>query len=242
MISRVILILFSIISLKTSACCSAGQFRIFPMGLISGKPLCAVFEMSRVCTDDGNMGSDNETSWFGIMSLQFLEKDSLRLLKAIDTFEILECVCGYKDISEKSEYRVKMQKYLDKAFNLAEKEKGFQIFQAVDYAADSSSISKLFSSLNDTSVIWKDKIIPLDKHESISCYTMNEIKEVRTYSIKNYNLIVVTVSCPTKSTVTDEQKKINSELFKKSAVSMTYIPVDWHGYSIDLIEYSIKKK
>jgi hypothetical protein len=91
------------ISLNCEACCSAGQLRIFPLGMIQNKPICAVFEMNRACSDDG-MGANNEIFWFGRMSLQFLEKDSLRLFKALDTFEFVECNCKYDEIEVNSQY------------------------------------------------------------------------------------------------------------------------------------------
>lgn len=230
---KLVFILFVLFSFKSQACCSAGQVRIFPLGMIQNKPICAVFETSRVCSDDG-MGPENEITWFGRMTLQILEKDSLRLFKELDTFEFVECVCDYDEIEKKSDYMRFMQLYLDSAFMVASKEKGYIPFIASVYAADSLSIKSQFTELNDSLAIWKHQELLLQSNESLSCLFMNEIKEIRTYKTSQYELLIATVGCPTKRYCAKENLQKNIESFKKMKNAMTYIPVDWHGYSLDL--------
>jgi hypothetical protein len=233
---RIVLLLFLLISLNSEACCSAGQLRIFPLGMMQNKPICAVFETSRACSDDG-MGADNEIYWFGRMTLQFLEKDSLRLFKALDTFEFVECICKYDEIENNSQYREIMQRYLDSAYLVASNEKGFTPFTGILYAADSIAIKEQFKILTDSTALWKKHEIDLGKNESISCMIMNEIKEVRIYQSGNYELLIASVGCPTQQFLNEKSIKKNKESFQKNKNgAMTYIPIDWHGYTIDLYQ------
>lgn len=237
---RLVSIFFILISFNSEACCSAGQLRIFPLGMIKEKPLCTVFETSRVCSDDG-MGPDNVISWFVILSLQFLENDSLRLFKSLDTVEFIECVCDYDEIESKSEYLLYMQKYLDKAYKLASKEIGFVPFVGSLYAADSLSIKAQFAYISDSVAIWKKHEIDFRKNESISCLEMNELKELRIYKTSKFELLIAAVSCPTHRYISHENLLKNKEYFQKKGNSMTYIPVDWHGYSIDIYQLIERK-
>lgn len=238
---RLVLIVFLLISLKSTACCSAGQFRIFPLGIMQNKPICAVFETSRACSDDG-MGADNEIYWFGRLTLQFLEKDSLHLFKALDTFEFVECICKYDEIENNSQYREIMQLYLDSAYLVASNEKGFAPFTGILYAADSISIEAQFKMLTDSTALWKQHEIDLRKNESISCMIMNEIKEVRIYQSGNYELLIASVGCPTQRYLNEKLRLKNKESFLNKKGAMTYIPIDWHGYTIDLYQLEKRKK
>lgn len=238
---RLVLLLFLLISLNSEACCSAGQLRIFPLGMMQNKPISAVFEMSRACSDDG-MRANNEIFWFGRMSLQFLEKDSLRMFKALDTFEFVECVCKYDEIENNSQYREIMQRYLDSAYLLVSNEKGFTPFMGVLYAADSIAIKEQIKMLKDSTALWKQHEIDLSKNESMSCLMMNEMKEIRIYQLGNYELLIASVGCPTQQFLQEKSIKKNKESFQNKIGAMTYIPIDWHGYTIDLYQLEKRKK
>ncbi len=238
---RLVLLLFLMISLNCEACCSAGQLRIFPLGMMQNKPICAVFEMNRACSDDG-MGANNEIFWFGRMSLQFLEKDSLRMFKALDTFEFVECVCNYDEIENNSQYRDIMQHYLDSAYVEASNEKGFTPFTGILYAGDSVAIQSQFKILTDSTALWKQHEIDLSKNESMSCLMMNEMKEVRIYQSVNHELLIASVGCPTQQFLNEKSIKKNKESFQNKKAAMTYIPIDWHGYTIDLYQMHQRKK
>jgi|GEM_PF-3950654 len=238
---RIVLLLFLSISFNSEACCSAGQLRIFPLGMIENKPICAVFEMSRACSDDG-MGADNEIYWFGRMTLQFLEKDSLRLFKSLDTFEFIECKCKYDEIESNSQYNKNMQHYLDSAYIVVSKEKGFTPFTGIIYAGDSVAIKAQFKNLTDSTALWKQHEIDLRKNESISCLIMNEVKEVRIYQSANYELLIASVGCPTQQFLSENSILKNKKSFQNKIGAMTYIPIDWHGYTIDLYQLEKRKK
>jgi hypothetical protein len=135
-----------------------------------------------------------------------------------------------------------MQLYLDSAYLVASNEKGFTPFTGVLYAADSVAIKEQFKILTDSTALWKKHEIDLRKNESISCMIMNEVKEVRIYQSDNHELLIASVGCPTQQYLHENSLLKNKESFLNKKAAMTYIPIDWHGYTIDLYQLEKRKK
>ncbi len=215
---------------EVKACCGAGQYRVFPLGLIKNKAVCAVFEMSRHCEEEFQ-----DYHWVGKVSLAIQSSDSLQVLSEVfSTIEFLECLCKPDELEEKSAYLTYMNAYLDTALFHAKQLKGFQAFERMEYIATEAEFSKNKVQLNNDQLGVRDFSLSFT-FEALNCESLSMIREVRFYYIKKKYFAVCCLGCP-------EGKEISETLLEKgrsnalnSPFGMTYVAVDWHGYTRDVL-------
>lgn len=229
-----ILVVFLLVLLvntgEVKACCGAGQYRIFPLGVIKNRAVCAVFEMGRYCEEEFE-----DFHWGGSVFLAIESADTMKVLsEVISNFEFLECQCPMQEIEQNSTYILFMTAYLDSALCQARKLKGFEPFERMEYIAteEEFSINKV-RLLNDQLEV-RDFSRPC-KIEAMNCEYLSMIREVRFYYLKNKCFAVCSMGCLEGRLLTDNLLETGRSNALKSPIGMTYVPVDWHGYTKDLL-------
>jgi hypothetical protein len=230
---RILLIFLLTLFVSTgelSACCGAGQYRIFPLGVIKNKAVCAVFEMGRHCEEEFE-----DFRWGGSVFLAIESADTMKVLsEVISNFEFLECHCTLENIEQKSVYVGYMSAYLDSALLQARKLKGFEAFERMEYIATETEFSQnKVRLINDTLEV-RDFSRPC-KIEAMNCEYLSMIREVRFYYLKNKCFAVCSMGCAEGRILTDNLLETGRSNALKSPIGMTYVPVDWHGYTKDLL-------
>jgi hypothetical protein len=215
---------------EVKACCGAGQYRIFPLGVIKNKAVCAVFEMGRYCEEEFE-----DFHWGGSVFLAIESADTMKVLsEVISNFEFLECQCSLDDIEQKSAYVSYMTAFLDSALLHARKLKGFEPFERMEYFATETEFSQnKVQLINDTLEV-RDFSRPC-KIEAMNCEYLAMIREVRFYYLKNKCFAVCSMGCPEGRLLTVNLMETGRSNALKSPSGMTYVPVDWHGYTKDLL-------
>ena len=226
----IFLLLFLVNTGKVNACCGAGQYRIFPLGVIKNKAVCAVFEMGRHCEEEFE-----DFRWGGSVFLAIESADTMKVLsEVISNFEFLECTCSLDNIDQKSEYIGYMTAFLDSALLQARKLKGFEPFERMEYIATEVEFSQnKVQLINDTLEV-KNFSRPC-KIESMNCEYLSMIREVRFYYLRNKSFAVCSMGCADGRILTDNLLETGRSNALKSPIGMTYVPVDWHGYTKDLL-------
>jgi len=230
---RILLIVLISLLVSTGevhACCGAGQYRVFPLGVIQNKAVCAVFEIGRFCEEEFY-----DYSWGGKLYLALQSGDSLQILNEVTpTIEFQECICTPNELEQKSEYLNYMSAFMDSALIHAKKLKGFEAFDRMEYIATEVEFSKNKVQLNNDQLKVRD-FSRFFKFEALNCESLSMIREVRFYYIKKKYFAVCSLGCP-------EVKEISETLLEKgrlnalnSPFGMTYVAVDWHGYTRDVL-------
>lgn len=215
---------------ELNACCGAGQYRIFPLGVIKNKAVCAVFEMGRYCEEEFE-----DFHWGGSVFLAIESADTMKVLsKVISNFEFLECQCSLDDIEQKSAYIGFISAFLDSVLLQARKLKGFEPFERMEYLATEAEFSLNKVRLMNDQLEVRDFSRPC-KIEALNCEYLSIIREVRFYYLKNKCFAVCSMGCPEGRVLTDNLLEAGRSNALKSPIGITYVPVDWHGYTKDLL-------
>ncbi len=230
---RILLILligFLVSTGDVKACCGAGQYRIFPLGVIKNKAVCAVFEIGRYCEEEFY-----DYSWGGKLYLALQSGDSLKILNEVTpTVEFQECICTPNELEQKSEYMNYMSAFMDSALIHAKKLKGFEAFDRMEYIATEVEFSENKVQLNNDQLEVRDFSRPC-KIEALNCEYLSMVREVRFYYIKKKCFAVCSLGCPEGRVLTDELLETSRSNALKSPIGMTYVSVDWHGYTKDVL-------
>ncbi|MEN9400756.1 MAG: hypothetical protein RL632_1859 [Bacteroidota bacterium] len=215
-----------------NACCGAGQHRIFPLGVVKNKAVCAVFEISRHCEEEFE-----DYSWGGKLSLAIQSGDSLRTLYEVTSMlEFLECICTPEDLEQKSEYLAFMQLYLDSAYKKALELKGFKPFERMSYLTTSTDYGEKNVRFNGDALhaIGLSKVVNTSDW-SMQCESLSMIRELRLYYLKDKCWIVCALGCPEGKSIGDNLLHQGQENTMNSSLGMTYVSVDWHGFTKDVL-------
>ena len=215
---------------EVNACCGAGQYRIFPLGVIKNKAVCAVFEIGRYCEEEFE-----DFHWGGSVFLAEQSADTMKVLsEVISNFEFLECQCSLDDIEQKTEYLSVMIAYLDTALLQAKELKGFEPFERMEYiASEPEFVKNKVRLINDQLEV--RNFSRFCKIEAMNCEALSMVREVRFYYLKNKCVAVCSMGCPEGRMLTDQMLETGRSNALKSSIGMTYLPVDWHGYTKDLL-------
>jgi hypothetical protein len=215
---------------EVNACCGAGQYRIFPLGMIKNKAVCAVFEMGRYCEEEFY-----DYSWGGKLYLALQSGDSLEILSEVaPTIEFQECICTPNELEQKSEYMNYMSAFMDSALIHAKKLKGFEPFERMEYiASEPEFVKNKVRLINDQLEV--RNFSRFCKIEAMNCEALSMVREVRFYYLKNKCVAVCSMGCPEGRMLTDQMLETGRSNALKSSIGMTYLPVDWHGYTKDLL-------
>jgi hypothetical protein len=217
---------------SADACCGAGQYRIFPLGVLKNKALCAVFELSRHCEEEFE-----DYYWGGKLSLAVQSGDSLhKLIEVTSTIEFLECICTPKDLEQKSEYLAFMQTYLDSAYAKALEMIGFKPFERMSYFTASKEYDSYGVRYSGDTLYAQKLSKAFDTSEwAMQCESLSMIREVRMYYLKDKCWIVCALGCPEGNPVSEELRNQGHVNAKNSIRGMTYVAVDWHGFTMDVL-------
>jgi hypothetical protein len=217
---------------SANACCGAGQYRIFPLGVVKNKSVCAVFEIGRYCEEEFY-----DYSWGGKLYLALQSADSLKILSEVtSTIEFQECICTPGELEQKSEYLSFMRRYLDSAYAMASELNGFKPFERMSYVTtskDYDSYGVRYSG--DTLYAQKLSKVFNTSEWAMQCESLSMIREVRMYYLKDQCWIVCAMGCPEDYTISDDLRNQGHANSKDSIRGMTYVSVDWHGFTKDVL-------
>ena len=217
---------------NANACCGAGQYRIFPLGVVKNKAVCAVFEIGRHCEEEFE-----DYYWGGKLYLAIQSADSLQWISEVtSTIEFLECICTPENLEQKSEYLAFMQLYLDSAYKKALELKGFKPFERMSYLTTSTEYGENNVRFDGDTLHATNLSKVLDTSEwSMQCESLSMIREVRIYFLKDKSWIVCALGCPEGNSISDQLRDQGLLNSKNSYQGMTYVAVDWHGFTKDVL-------
>ncbi len=230
------------VNFNTYSCCSAGQYRLFPLGISESKIIVAEFRLSRFCEVDGKMGEGmgegNIFLYRGVVNLGYFNGDSVVFIANIDTLEVNECECEYMTVVEKSELAENLIPYYQKALNQAMLLPDFEAAVPLSYQYHDKD-----EPING---MWfeNDTIIELQTTDgAMELYPVNwgpmgyltRITEVKTYDIAGDTVTVINLSVNADHNLTKEKIQSNTKRFKQLNTALTYCVTQFHGYNSDYI-------
>jgi len=241
MIKRLLTLVFVFGSIKmASACCSAQQKRIFPLGIKDDKVVALEIYLYRNCDENFYNGDFNDFSflWWGSMRLIQQENDSLVELEMIDSLiQFTECQCGIKTRDSLSRYDSIVQTLYQKGLTAANKLQGFERMKLESIreitAVDSSFI---YWSNEDTIYYSKTKNHYPFYRDKRGYEPVYNIAQIRTYQVKKRKLYVVTIDNHYYFPEEEELKPVKPKP-KVKLEKNGYFPSypDWHGHQEDFI-------
>lgn len=226
-----LIILFLFLTNASNACCGAGQTRVFPLGTINDQPICAVFQLTRDCRRGEFVFHD----WFGKVTLETWNGSSFSEVAEVDTVAFLECECTPDTLVMLSDYLNQMEKHLLKAFQQADNMDGFLPFKTGKIITDSLEILHFGFTKTEENLFFKAKKVMVFDAESLMCERLNGIKEMRSYSNSKGQWAIITLGCYDGNNPGEKLIEESRRNFKKINTSVTYVDVEWHGYTKDSV-------
>lgn len=240
------LILILLISLiKTSfafACCSAGQYKLYPLGYQQEKLIVAEFQMSRYCINGSGTGEKNEFHWDVVVNLSYIFADTAVLIENIDSISFKECSCDYRNLDEKSEILTRLFPTYRQALKKASNLKGFkkvipEIYKSIT-EKDTLSNYKFIETDTTSKFYYKGKYKELHSVNWAPCGFLNSVQEIRKYRFGEKLIVIVNLSCYPIEALPKEKLTSNKQNFKLLKKALIYTPTQWHGKSKDyILEY-----
>lgn len=227
--NALLIILFLVLTKASNACCGAGQTRVFPLGTIGDQPICAVFQLTRDC----RRGEFVFHEWFGKVTLETWNGTSFTEISKVDTVSFLECECTPDTLPILSDYLKQMEKHLLKAYQEANKVDGFLPFRTDIILIDSLEIDHFGFTKTDENLFFKAKKVLAFDAESLMCDRLDGIKEMRSYSNSKGQWAIITLGCYDGNNPGEKLIEESKRNFKKINTSVTYVDVEWHGYTKD---------
>jgi hypothetical protein len=123
---------------------------------------------------------------------------------------------------------------MDSALLHAKQLKGFEAFERMEYIATEVEFSKNKVQLNNDQLGVRD-FSRFFKFEALNCEYLSMIREVRFYYLKNKCFAVCSLGCPEGKILTENMLETGRSNALKSPFGMTYVTVDWHGYTKDVL-------
>ena len=230
-------------SIKVFACCAEKDYRLFPIGEINNEVIFIEFDLFRNCKKGTGGGLENEFWINGTINLLKGNKDSLTFIENIDTFQIKECVCTYKNYYEQTENEIFFEKYYLQAINKAKQNSEFQIVEPQKIIFNDTLNTHITEISTDTTfsyVVKYKEIFKTDigKMDIVSCYP-DKVSEVRTYETKNYQITIIRLRCRLKS---EDAKKNIKKRFENIETAIWKEQAQWHGIAKDFLIIKNKKR
>ena len=232
----IIIILISF-SFNGNSCCSAGQYRLFPLGSSMGKLVVVEFKLKRYCVNGEGRGENNQFNYKGVINLAYYE-DSTLLINNIDTIDFTACTCEYRTESSETTLSEKLLPFYQKALDQAKKLPNFIPANPITYTYHdrNEKINGMwFENDENPEFHVKNKIVQLKPINWAACGYLNRIIEVRTYEIATINYTFITLTCDSKHHMPKEKIEENKQHFKVLKNSFTYQPSGFHGMNRDYI-------
>lgn len=238
----IVIILICSNILESYACCAEKDYRILPIGEVNKELVFLEFDLNRNCKPIKN---SNELTFTikGYINLLVSEKDSFNVLMSIDTIEIIECECSYKDFFEKTTYETQLGFYFQKAIEEASKIKGFEFCHTKEIVTNDTINTKITEEEildNEFSYIVKYKDlfeVNLAIEDIISCFP-DKIVEVRHYESKSNIITILRLRC---NTLTDKEEKHIRKRFNNIKTAFWKEQAQWHGISKDYLIFKKKE-
>jgi hypothetical protein len=228
-----LLITLCFITTSSFGCCAESSYRIFPLGEINNDLVFVEFSLSKRCkvAQMPGRGDDNEIWVSGIVNLVALKNDSITIIENIDTINILDCICTYKNHYTKSKFENVMGNLYMKAYD--------KVKQSSKYLAQPKSI--VFNDTINTKIIETDSSyrlyykellnLDLDSVPVISC-NADQVIEVRTYETKHYKITIIRLAC---YSIKQDAIPYNTIRFKSIETAFWKEQAIWHGTLKDYV-------
>lgn len=232
-------IISTIFLLRTTsifACCAEKDYRLFPIGELNQEIVFIEFDMFRNCKMGTGGGENNEFWIHGTIQLVQTSGEGITLIQTIDTINIVECRCTYKDYYSKTEYEIKLADSYKKALEIVRNKKGFVAARPKGIAFNDTLNTKFVEESSDSTysqiLTYKDTIvIDLGVEDIISCYP-DKVAEVRSYQTDNFNITILRLRCE----LLDEQAQThNKKRFNNIETAFWKEQAQWHGIAKDYI-------
>jgi hypothetical protein len=185
----------------------------------------------------GTGGEENNEFWIkGTARLVQSKGDSLTLIQTIDTIDIVECKCSYKDYYQKTEYETKLAGSYEKALKIARQKNGFTIARPKEIIFNDTLNTNVVEKSSDSTysqiLTYNDSVeIDLGLEDIISCYP-EKVAEVRNYETDNFKITILRLRCR----ILDEQaKEHNKKRFANLETAFWKEQAQWHGIAKDYL-------
>lgn len=216
------------------ACCAEKDYRLFPIGELEEKVVFVEFDLFRNCKQGAPGEPDQEFFTKGTVQLVQNRGDSLMLLHTVDTFDIVDCICTYKDYYAKTAYETKLAGSYEKALAIARQKTGFQLARPRTVVFNDTIDAQLLETISDStysqSVEYRELFrIDLELEEIISCYP-TKAAEVRTYTTTNFTITILRLRC---SFIDESSIVYNQKRFANIETAFWKEQAQWHGIAKD---------
>ncbi len=231
--------------MKTSivlGCCSAGQYKIYPLGYQDDKLIVAEFQMSRNCMNGDGAGEKNEFHWKIAVNLSYINADTTVIIENIDSLTFKECTCDFRSLNEKSEIVAKLFPAYNEALKTARSLEGFKEVIPETYHSitkeDTLTDYQFIDSDTTSEFYYKGQLKQLNPVNWAACGFLNNVQEIRKYRFEEKQIIIVNLSCSSITSLPEEKLTNNRQNFKLLKTALIYTPTQWHGLSMDyILEY-----
>ena len=224
------------------SCCAENSYQLIPVGQIDEEVIFIEIEFYRNCNHAAGPGPGNEFWIQGTTNIVSSGmKDSITLIKAIDTFRITECECTYRDYYEKTNFESAIKTSYQKALDYARQLKNFKSSTPVSISFNNSINTELIINESDSTNIhiveYNDSLkMDLTGVEILSCAPHNAAI-VRTYETKGFQITIVRLRC---QSIKERSIKNITARFKDIENSVWKEMAQWHGQEKDY--YFIHKR
>lgn len=216
------------------ACCAERDYRLFPVGELSGEVIFIEFDLSRNCRLTESRDGSREYYVVGTVRLVQSMGDSLLELYPVDTLDITECACTDEGQYQKTVYEKELANSYQKALNLARQQKGFKPLRPTEIVFNDTLNTVVTNESTDSTYVQRVKYkdfttIELDGEEIISCFP-ETVAEVRAYESEHIRVTVLRLRCQLveEAAISRNQKRfasIETAFWKEKA--------QWHGIAKD---------
>lgn len=216
------------------ACCAEKDYRLFPIGELDKKVVFIEFNLYRNCKQGSGGEPGNEFWTTGTVRIVTSAGDSLTHVTTLDTLNIQECTCTYKNFYADTEYEAQLAVSYLKALRFAKRAKGFHLAKPMHITFNDTLNTQVVEVETDSTFAltlrYRDlPTINLGMEEIISCYP-DKVAEIRTYQTASFEVTVLRLRCR----LLDEQAiQHNQENFKRIATAFWKEQAQWHGIAKD---------
>lgn len=239
--TALLIILFSLQTLHSVACCAEKQYRLFPVGEINHELILIEFDLFRHCNGSSGSGQPNEHWLQGTVNLVKYQGDSLSIHEIVDSFNFKECICKLDDQYQKSAFETIIATYYQKAFRIASKNSGFTEAKTTSIVFNDTLNTKFEETYSDSMYMYilryKDLLeLNLFEMDVISSFPTS-VSEVRSYETRQFNITIIRLrNRPLSDFAIDRNNKrysnIETAFWKEQG--------QWHGIAKDFLFVEVK--
>ena len=234
----ILIVSISIICNSLFACCGAGKYRIFPLGSSNGKPVIAVFDLTRTC-DRGEMFK--KYHWRGMASLYYydVQGDSLVEFYKLDKLEFYQTNNRDTVINDLEQFYDSISLYYQKLVNQAKKLPNFKPAKLKEYVyrEDSAKFENI-RIIEDTILMYGASDIDLSSINSLAAGYYESVNEMRTFDIEGKEFAIVSVSTTKGKFMSKSIQEFNTNNFKNIETAYTVLQLFWHDSNTDVLLYN----